>query len=283
MKAHTIVRGLSLTCVLLASTVLGACTFSVDAETGKGNPVIPDTRLGVRGHIGSDGLGIDQADPIPPGGCVKVVWLDSRGRPIGSSEATVGGGTVPIPEGAKDARFERCDEEDVKQHVADADRVASGPRGTPTRRFYFRDMPIDWDDGQGLWIEYTIQASSRQEADAIAADYRSGLLERPRPANVEMGPTVEARILGDGRLRITALLASVPTAADLTWNGEPLFTLADAQVVSTSGMHAAVFTVPAELVETPFLPGSSTNTLEITTSQAEGSDWFMNTTIETSL
>ncbi len=234
--------------VALSMAALVACSLKLRGETPAGKVELDidvDRRTAV----------LSPDDANPPGTCVKLTWLDGNGNPIGSAEVTAGGPPVDVPPGTEDVSVGPCDPpQDPKKKKK---RRAGSPSlvAQQVEVFPYRQIPIEFSDSRGRWVEFTVEAPNREQADEIAQEFRSGMFQEPCPPQVTPYAIADVERLSDGSVRYSILSTASPVSLDFRWNGEPLFTLADASVAVANGWYATTVHVPADLVETPF-PGS---------------------------
>ena len=173
-----------------------------------------------------------------------------------------------MPPGATDVTISPCDPpKDPKKKVK---RSGSVPVvAQPTDVFPYRQVPVDFSDGRGRWLDFVVSASNPEQADELAAAFRVGTLERPCPPQVTPQAFAEAELLADGRVRFTMFSTSRPTALDFRWQDAPLYTLADATVQEANGWYATSVFVPADLVELPVPGFAAENQASFTLETAE--------------
>lgn len=237
-------------CFALATflVVLAACSATFKGKAGDNVPLIGGSEIEFSVNIGNSTLKVPPQGDLKEGDCIKVTFLGADGKPIGSKEATVGKDTK-APDGTEDVEFSPCDpkpdKKDKSKSIDDSQidlRVASGDH-------LYQQRPFNMADGHGRWIDYTVTASSREEADGIAAHFTANLRHRPR--QVEVYTFADSKIRSDGSVRFSILTQDKPLTLAFDWNGIPLYTLRDAHVCQVGSWYVTMVIVPADLVNVP--------------------------------
>ena len=202
---------------------------------------------------------------LPEGTCVKVTFMDGSGNPIGSLETTAGSGPFPFPEGAEGAEVGPCDEDegkDPKDKVETAGGSSSGGIGSGDRRpgYDFWYIPLDPLDGEAVFVSYTVQASSLDEARLRSRQFTRHLFSAPAPRGLDTRTAYESILLPDGSVQLTLFSESAPQSLEVSWNGQFVADLSGAVVEHRNGWFRSLVVVPASLVEVSMI-GTSSNTL----------------------
>jgi len=231
--------------------VLAACSATFKGKAGDNVPLIGGSEIEFTVNIGNGTLNVPPQPGLQDGDCIKVTFLDSKGRAIGSTESTVGADT-PAPDGTDDVEFSPCDpkpddkDKDKKtKSLIDSQIEALVAGGT----YLYQQRPFDLRDGHGRWIDYTVMAESRDAADVIARRFGSNLGQRPR--QVEVYTFADARIRADGSVRFSILTQDKPLSLAFEWNSIPLYSLHDARVRQIGSWYVTSVLVPADLVNLP--------------------------------
>lgn len=237
-------------CALLAAGALAiaACRGSGKLISGDNTPIVGGSSFEWNFEAGS--LSIDSTPGgLPPGTCIKIVWLDGAGNPIGESEATADGPPVDVPEGTEGASFSPCDPpQEPPKKIGKRSHDQAFVAGQ-FRLFAYRQIPLDFSDGAGRCAEYIVTARSEEEADDIARRFTAGMFQEQPDPRVETWGTADVELLADGRVRYTIFSREAPTAFAFEWNGTALFDLADAVVQTAHGWYAITVHVPGALVD----------------------------------
>lgn len=245
-----------------AALLVLACRASVKMQTGPGVPIFGGSSL----DVDIDGRTVT----VPPGGsqgpkagdCVKLTFYDAAGNPLGSSEVKVGGPGADAPPGTEDLTVSPCDPKDPDDTKANTFAGgASSFVAQPVLTFAYRSVPLDAVAHHGRFVDFTVRASTRDEADAIAADFERYGTSRPCPQELTPYDWVDVSVGADGRVLVYLFATSRPTAAAFAWNGQRLGTLQDAQVVTARGWWSAVLSVPRGLVNWPSIGQPASNVL----------------------
>lgn len=231
--------------------VLAACSATFKGKAGPGVPFIGGSEIEFTVNLGNGTLKVPPQPGLQDGDCIKVTFLDGDGQPIGSTEATVGKDTK-APDGTEDVEFSPCDPKpDPKDKTKKADGMQLNVRLADAGLYLYLRRPFNVTDGRARWIDYTVRAASRAEADAIAARFSSNL--SVRPPEVEVFTFADVSVRPTGLVKFSILSQDKPLALTFDWNGMPLYTLRDARVRHVGSWYVTSVFVPADLVNTPIV------------------------------
>jgi hypothetical protein len=241
----------------IVALALASCEASGSMTVPPGVPYVGGSTVSVTFKIDEDAGTIElpeQPDGLPAGTCVKVIFLDGAGNPIGSSELEVGSDPAPAPDGTKGIGLAACDPPEPTDTKKDkARRHSLSQLVASSLTFGYRLLPYDVRDGHMQYCDYLVTATGRNRADAVSAAFRRDLTSAPPPAGLTTYGFSESLALPDGDVAMTLVTQEPPRALRFDVDGQRVVELTSpgVTVALEGGWWKTRFTLPSALVAFP--------------------------------